>query len=64
MGADRQRAGPQRLDVEVEHVVPLLLGDVPGVGVVAGARVVDQDVDVAECLDGLGRHPRRRRPGW
>lgn len=56
MRADRTGGAPQRLDVEVEDVVPLLIGDVERRGVIARARVVHQDVDPPDSIDRLGDH--------
>ena len=51
---------PERLHVEVEHVVPLAVGHLQRRPVVADARVVDHDVETAEGVhrvlhDGVGR---------
>ena len=39
---DRKKVG---LEIDVHHVVPILLGEVDGIGAADDAGIVDQDVD-------------------
>jgi hypothetical protein len=45
------RDDPRALEVDVEHRVPRLLGELVRQAVAADARVVEEDVDAAEALD-------------
>ena len=45
------------VEVDVEHVLPVLAGSCGGRSRVAGAGIVDQDVDAAECI-ARGFHDR------
>ncbi len=67
-------ASQTALQVDIEHDVPPLLGDVPGQRHVGDAGVADEDVDLVERLDGrrhraapcrrrCARRPRWRAPG-
>jgi len=50
----------QGLEVEVDHVVPVGLGEVDGVGAADDAGVVHQDVDVAVGRQRAGDDPGHR----
>ena len=59
--ADRLGQEEGGLQVDVHHLVPVLLGEVERVGAADDAGVVDQDVDAAERLHAAGT--RRRAIG-
>ncbi len=48
------------LEIDVHHVVPVLLAEVHRIGAADQAGVVDQDVQPAQAFDGLADHARHR----
>ena len=55
---DREAAGEERaLQVHVDRAVPLLLGHLGGGTLDPDARAVDEHVQPAVPIDGLGDHP-------